>query len=89
MKTIAVQVESGYTTASIDGDNVAVSVAAPAVQVAVSSQPVLAAASNVNIGPVAVSVTPSASSPQPMTTVGITGGSVSPLVLEILQQVAA
>lgn len=92
MASITASVVASSLTASIDGDNVAVAVAEPSVQVAVASQPVLAAAGSVNtIGPVAVSVTPGVSPQQPTaaTVVTITGGTTSPLVLEVEQQVAA
>lgn len=91
MATINASVVASSIAASLDGDNVAVAVATPSVQVAVSPQPVLAAAGSVNsIGPVAVSVTPGVSQqPAAASVLRLTGGTVSPLVLEVEQQVAA
>jgi hypothetical protein len=91
MASITASVVASSIAASLDGDNVAVAVADPSVQINVSPQPVIAAAGSVNsIGPVAVSVTPGVSQPGAAAAVlRITGGTVSPLVLEVEQQVVA
>lgn len=89
MPSITASVVASSIAASLDGDNVAVAVADPSVQIAVSPQPVIAAAGSVStIGPVAVSVTPGGSQPGAAASVlRLTGGTVSPLILEVEQQV--